>query len=1180
MHATSSTPLVGRPAAAWRRPSLSLKLWVALLALGLAPGLQAGPYLQQFFPLCNGDTRDFTGTQGNVRVATSTVNYRGQSGFQLRITAGSGATATEQRRYYRVDGDRLLYLGAQFYLGSESFEATFNPPIVFLNEGTLAGGGVMEGSTSAILRGSGLPSAGFGVRVEYRYDVRVSGSLRVPACLYADSRSVEGSFTLIDPTDPEDPETIEMPEFIHLAPNVGLARIREYGVNQFGVPRPLGWAELTGGTVCGAPVCSGALRVTIQPPEVVAAGAQWRRTGTPTWRNSGDTESGLATGAAPIEFRPIAGWTTPASQTVSIVTGEPAQATATYVRQTGSLRVQIEPPEVVAAGAQWRRAGTSPWRASGSIEADVPTGAYTVEFRAVPDWIGPAPVPVSIEHGVTATVDVSYGMPPRITRPPLAITATQGGEARFAVEAVGVPPPSFAWRRNGTPLSDDGVRVTGSREPTLILRDLGLGDSGATFSVILANTGGSVTSAPVALTVVPGPLAPLLVSEPGDQRIPAGASARLAATVNGWPLPSYQWWYSATPEPAEARVLGDVADSVWEIPSVGSEHDGWYWLVAENSEGSVTSRLARLTVVHPPRIEAQPSDLTVVQGQTALFEVEVEGTPPFQYQWRFEGSDLEGQTEPSLSIPDVIPSRAGGYDFRVVNEAGTAVSRTARLEVIVPPAITLHPRDQTVCAGNRVVLETAVSGTPPPAIQWRKDGIPIPGATGPTLELPATQATDAGAYDVAANNAGGEAVTTVAHVTVNLPPNITQPPADQAAIPGSTVSFGVGVAGGGPFTYQWSKDGADLPGATGGTLVLENVGNAATGEYAVRVSNGCGTVTSAAWSLLVVDRSLRLVGGSAGPGEELTVTLEQVGDGSEVLARARLAFDDTLLAVREIERGAGAGDATLTWDRLPEGGVSMEVQMPGGRTFEPGGSALAILHLTAAADVAGSTVIPVVFGAGSVLLDAAGSELPLTAIDGAVILSGTVGLALSPASGLFEQAVTLVVPPGGVPAGQALRLAVHDLGADSRGRPIRLYRRSGETGGGVPFLDLDGPLEGGTRFTIPVQYIVLDRVTIPTPRFTVTQVAGTPVPSVAGEAIAIDPAHTRFVEGTLYLQFLTHSGRTYRVQYKDDLGEPEWRTAPAPIAGTGGWVVWADPGPPVTASSPGPARYYRAVQVP
>ena len=162
MHATSSTSLVRRLAAAWSPPSLSLKPWVALLALGLAPGLYAGPYLQQFFPLCNGDSRDFTGTQGNAQVATSTVNYRGQSGFQLRITAGSGTTATEQRRYYRVDGDRLLYLGAQFYLGPESFEATFNPPIVFLNEGTVGSGGVMEGSTSAILRGSGLPSASIG----------------------------------------------------------------------------------------------------------------------------------------------------------------------------------------------------------------------------------------------------------------------------------------------------------------------------------------------------------------------------------------------------------------------------------------------------------------------------------------------------------------------------------------------------------------------------------------------------------------------------------------------------------------------------------------------------------------------------------------------------------------------------------------------------------------------------------------------------------------------------------------------------------------------------------------------------------------------------------------------------------------------------------------------------------
>ena len=55
-------------------------------------------------------------------------------------------------------------------------------------------------------------------------------------------------------------------------------------------------------------------------------------------------------------------------------------------------------------------------------------------------------------------------------------------------------------------------------------------------------------------------------------------------------------------------------------------------------------------------------------------------------------------------------------------------------------------------------MSVAVSGEPAPSLQWRKDGSPIEGATGRSLEIAQASPTDAGTYDVMASNPSGAAI--------------------------------------------------------------------------------------------------------------------------------------------------------------------------------------------------------------------------------------------------------------------------------------------------------------------------------------------------------------------------------------------------------------------------------------
>jgi hypothetical protein len=150
--------------------------------------------------------------------------------------------------------------------------------------------------------------------------------------------------------------------------------------------------------------------VTIITQGAIDAGAQWRRVGTSTWRNSGYTESSIPVGQYSVEFKDIAGWTEPPDQPVTINDGQTTYADATYTQQTGSLQVTLSPQGAIDAGGKWRRVGTSTWYNSGYTESSIPIGQYTVEFSTVSCWDTPDRQIVTINEGETSGLNGSFSL--------------------------------------------------------------------------------------------------------------------------------------------------------------------------------------------------------------------------------------------------------------------------------------------------------------------------------------------------------------------------------------------------------------------------------------------------------------------------------------------------------------------------------------------------------------------------------------------------------------------------------------------------------------------------------------------------------------------------------------------------------------------------------------------------
>ena len=81
-------------------------------------------------------------------------------------------------------------------------------------------------------------------------------------------------------------------------------------------------------------------------------------------------------------------------------------------------------------------------------------------------------------------------------------------------------------------------------------------------------------------------------------------------------------------------------------------------------------------------------------------------------------------------------------------------------------------------------------------------------------------------------------------------PVISTQPASQSVAVGNAVTLRVAATGTG-FTYQWLKDGVNLPGATSSSYTVAGAQSSHAGSYRVVVSNANGGVTSATATLTV-----------------------------------------------------------------------------------------------------------------------------------------------------------------------------------------------------------------------------------------------------------------------------------------------------------------------------------------
>ena len=180
-----------------------------------------------------------------------------------------------------------------------------------------------------------------------------------------------------------------------------------------------------------------------------------------------------------------------------------------------------------------------------------------------------------------------------------------------------------------------------------------------------------------------------------------------------------------------------------------------------------------------------------------------------------------------------------------VNAANTTVNLPAQPVALtamfaVAPVITTQPASQAVNSGSNATFSVTVYGPSPLTYQWYFNDSALTGATDTNYTLTGVTAINAGSYTVVVTNLYGSVTSSVAALTVEIPPSITTQPASQVAAVGVTVSLSVTPDGTAPLSFQWFKNGGMLLGATNSALVLANASVTDSGVYYVVITNAYG----------------------------------------------------------------------------------------------------------------------------------------------------------------------------------------------------------------------------------------------------------------------------------------------------------------------------------------------------
>jgi len=429
---------------------------------------------------------------------------------------------------------------------------------------------------------------------------------------------------------------------------------------------------------------------------------------------------------------------------------------------------------------------------------------------------------------------------PTLLLPPEHTFATRGEDATFSVTPRGSRPFYFQWHY-------DGEAITNATNATLTVTDIDMDATLGVYSVAVTNELGIVTSEDVQLYL----LEPIEVDCDGqtcDITMPGvdEDNVEFKYTLQFRASPDDAWLGVETlpdDEEEEVRLLFQYTPQPYNADSAAYR----VVITTAGPEGE-------------PFLDLEPEDVSVVDGQDAVFTVSSNSSEPVSYRWYFNDTLLVGETRSTLVIANAQPEQAGGYHVVAHGIFGATTSVVATLTVVTDPAPALieQPANASLFSGENATFAVTVFGASPLTYQWYLNGTNlIAGVNFSALVVSNAQTVDAGSYHVVVSNRFGVVTSGAASLSIsNLAPTVNVLPQQDVQISiGDSFTFTVGAIGSRPLTYQWFISASTFGGPEGPILGATNASYTVTvsseldrpqkeGVYWVEITNPLGTTST------------------------------------------------------------------------------------------------------------------------------------------------------------------------------------------------------------------------------------------------------------------------------------------------------------------------------------------------
>ena len=250
----------------------------------------------------------------------------------------------------------------------------------------------------------------------------------------------------------------------------------------------------------------------------------------------------------------------------------------------------------------------------------------------------------------------------------------------------------------------------------------------------------------------------------------------------------------------------------------------------------------------------QPFSLRLTTGPDTAHYWSATGLPA--------GLNLVGTSGSSLWTISGTPTVSGLFNVGLTakdqssSPASRTVTATLSLNILSSgssgPSITTQPTNRTAVAGASTTFTVVATGSPTPVYQWYFGNALLANETNSTLTLGGVTTGQAGSYTVVVSNSVSVITSSPpAVLTVNVPPGISQSPANASITAGQAANFDVTATGTAPLKYFWRKGTSTVAVQTTPAYSIPIAQVSDAGSYSVIVSNMAGIATSAPATLAV-----------------------------------------------------------------------------------------------------------------------------------------------------------------------------------------------------------------------------------------------------------------------------------------------------------------------------------------